>query len=349
VKAHAEKRNNRAGTVIVEYLVVATVVIGIGACLTIFQGEIKNAVTLAQQATSNLVSNMLQGNGTGTGSGSSSDSSSEEQDDFTVGTYDSLNDYSWEELKIIANDISENGENSEYYERICNLMKLASTKTVTLAGVTDTSDTSIEEGTTVEVQIIGINHDDKADGSGKAGLTFQVVNNTNNGLPLHPMNSTASTTGGWASSTMRTWLNSTVAKSFKAVIPGIVDVTKTTHNDRGTTNQTTVTNTTETMFLKSWVEAVGMTNAYMEKYYFQYEGSQYEYYAAIGAYYYSGVTGSNVQWLRTTYEWETSGPRYRGLSKGGAYYTGSPTLTTSTTTSGSDYMGDIVTIPCFCL
>jgi hypothetical protein len=267
----------------------------------------------------------------------------------TIGTYDTLAEYSWTELSAIADDISTNGDDSVYYEHIYSLMKSASTKTVSLAAVEDTSDTSIDEGTTVEVQIIGINHDDKADGSGKAGLTFSVVNNTNNGLPLHPMNSTASTTGGWKSSTMRNWLNSTVATAFKSAIPGIVDVTKTTHNSSGTTSQTTVTTTTDTLFLKSWVEAVGMTDDYMEKYYFQYEGTQYEYYDYIGAGYDKGVTGSNVQWLRTVYEWETSGPRYRGLSKGGAYYTGSPTLTVSTTTSGSDYMGNIVTIPCFCL
>ena len=53
--------------------------------------------------------------------------------------------------------------------------------------------------------IIGINHDDLADGSGKAGLTFETTNDV---LYKHIWNDTKTNVGGWRSSKLRARLNS---------------------------------------------------------------------------------------------------------------------------------------------
>ena len=54
-------------------------------------------------------------------------------------------------------------------------------------------------------RIIGINHDDLADGSGKAGLTFEPTNDV---LYKHIWNDTKTNVGGWRSSKLRARLNS---------------------------------------------------------------------------------------------------------------------------------------------
>lgn len=54
-------------------------------------------------------------------------------------------------------------------------------------------------------RIIGINHDDLADGSGKAGLTFETTNDV---LYKHILNDTKTNVGGWRSSKLRARLNS---------------------------------------------------------------------------------------------------------------------------------------------
>jgi hypothetical protein len=77
---HAHTANNkRSGAITIEYLIIILVIIGIGACFANFQGEIKNVVTTTQQATSNLVGNMLQGNATSNNSGNSGSASDSSQ------------------------------------------------------------------------------------------------------------------------------------------------------------------------------------------------------------------------------------------------------------------------------
>lgn len=63
----------------------------------------------------------------------------------------------------------------------------------------------LTNGKTLEYRIIGINHDDLADGSGMAGLTFEA---TNSALGSQRMNATDTNAGGWDKSELRTRLNS---------------------------------------------------------------------------------------------------------------------------------------------
>lgn len=62
----------------------------------------------------------------------------------------------------------------------------------------------LTNGKTLEYRIIGINHDDLADGSGMSGLTFEA---TNSALGCQRMNATDTNAGGWDKSELRTRLN----------------------------------------------------------------------------------------------------------------------------------------------
>jgi hypothetical protein len=228
----------------------------------------------------------------------------------TVTTQSTLDAYSWSDLQTISADISANGEGSQYYADMTTLMNSASTKTITLAAVDGGDDTSITEGTTVNVQIVGINHDALADGSGNAGLTFRVVNDSTNGLPTHYMNSTDTNVGGWEGSAMRTWMVNVVSKAFTDAGVPVASVTKYTHNEAGNVNYgsssstdgATATATTEQVYLASVVEMWGASlNNWAAYYFYGLEGSQYEYYAQQGVTTsnYSLLASSKWNWLRS--------------------------------------------------
>lgn len=86
-----------------------------------------------------------------------------------------LNDYSWTELENIANDISDKGEDSEYYDAMKKAAENGETKTMMLGDGPDAD--------RLFMRIIGINHDTVADTyNKKAGLTFMATNAINQGI-----------------------------------------------------------------------------------------------------------------------------------------------------------------------
>jgi hypothetical protein len=109
-----------------------------------------------------------------------------------------LQDYTWRELKIIADDLSENDKNSAYYDHMFALLRTDSKKTF------ETNNNVI--GKQARVRIIGILQDEKADG-GTAGLTFQFTHALNFSQQMSPKNSNAD---GWEKSSTREWLNNIV-------------------------------------------------------------------------------------------------------------------------------------------
>lgn len=80
-----------------------------------------------------------------------------------------LNDYSWEEIAQISKLISKKGDQNGAIE-IAKKYHLC-TADGKLDG-TQTKDVTLSDGTQTKVMIMGFNHDDKSDGSGKAGITF---------------------------------------------------------------------------------------------------------------------------------------------------------------------------------
>lgn len=124
-------------------------------------------------------------------------------------------------------------------------------------------------GTNYRIDIIGKNHDDYADGSGKAPLTFQMHDCYDD----KKMNSSNTNSGGWTNCAMRTThLPAILALMPVEVQAGIQEVHKlTSAGDRSSSIQTT----NDKLFLLSEIEIFGSTN-----YSFAGEGTQYDYYKA---------------------------------------------------------------------
>lgn len=125
-------------------------------------------------------------------------------------------------------------------------------------------------GTNYRIDIIGKNHDDLADGTGKAPLTFQMHDCY---ATTYPMNDTATNVGGWRDCQMRTQ----TMPALKALLPaevqaGIRPVKKLT--SAGNKSSSIVT-TNDDLFLLSEIEIFGSTT-----YSFAGEGTQYAYYQA---------------------------------------------------------------------
>ena len=97
-------------------------------------------------------------------------------------------------LKQIADDLSEKGKGSSYYAEMENNLTKGTAGSLTLS-----------DGSNLPFRLIGILHDDKADGSGrKAGLTFMAWN----ALPkAYAMNNRSTNEGGWRDSLLRNQMN----------------------------------------------------------------------------------------------------------------------------------------------
>lgn len=133
--------------------------------------------------------------------------------------------------------------------------------------VGDEKTITLTTGEQVTLQILGFNHDDLADGSGKAGITFGMKNLL---ATRYHMKFNGTNTGGWNSSNMRTstmvTLLSELPNDLRSVIKPVSK--KATNGDKSTA----VTVSTDSLFLFANVELNGTTgNGYVN------EGTQYEY------------------------------------------------------------------------
>ena len=126
-------------------------------------------------------------------------------------------------------------------------------------------------GTNYRIDIIGKNHDDLSDGTGKAPLTFQLHDCY---ATTYQMNSSNTNVGGWRDCQMRTQ----TMPALKALLPaevqaGIRPVNKLT--SAGNKSSSIVT-TSDELFLLSEIELQGTNDAS-----FPGEGSEYEYWSNI--------------------------------------------------------------------
>lgn len=120
-----------------------------------------------------------------------------------------------------------------------------------------------------QIDIIGKNHDDYADGSGKAPLTFQMHTCY---ATEYKMNNSGSNTGGWADCLLRTTGGFKIIKSKMPaeVVAALKAVTKKTTAGGASS---AIDTTEDTLFLLSEIEVQGTRT-------FSYpgEGTQYAYY-----------------------------------------------------------------------
>ena len=144
-------------------------------------------------------------------------------------------------------------------------------------------------GKAYRIDIIGKNHDDLSDGTGKAPLTFQMHDCYDT---TYQMNSSNTNAGGWRDCQMRTQ----TMPALKALLPaevqaGIRAVNKLT--SAGNQSPIIVT-TSDDLFLPSEVDVFGYT-----QYFFAGEGTQYDYYM-IGNRTAKNINGNlNAWWTRS--------------------------------------------------
>ena len=125
-------------------------------------------------------------------------------------------------------------------------------------------------GTNYRIDIIGKNHDDYADGSGKAPLTFQMHDCYDT---TYQMNSSNTNSGGWTNCAMRSTRLPAILNLMPAEVQaGIREVQKlTSAGNKSSSIQTT----NDKLFLLSEIEIFDSTT-----YSFAGEGKQYAYYQA---------------------------------------------------------------------
>ncbi len=258
-----------------------------------------------------------------TSDSSSSSSSSSGSSEITVRT--SLADYSWDELGRISDEVSAASSESAAATVLKKYNLLDSSGKLTTAS----KSINLTDGTTLAVQLVGYYHDSKAAGSGKAGLTFI----TKDCYGTHAMNTSATNSGGWSGSEMRSWLNSTVLNTFPSEVKDqVVSVSKLTNNTGQTQSTSAVTSTSDKLFLFSWPEMLGTVswNAGASTSYIDAvvnaEGTQYQLFQQ------GGVAG--------TQESDTSGLLRKALISGGSTSYVS-WWTRSSTPNRADGFGDI--------
>ena len=138
------------------------------------------------------------------------------------------------------------------------------------------------------IDIIGLNHDNYADGSGKAPITFQMHDCYGE---AYAMNNGSSNVGSWRDSIMRTIrLTDILLLMPPEVQSAIHSVLKKTSAGNKATN---IVTTSDGLFLLSEVEIQGQTT-----YSASGEGTKYEYYNATNRRQKTLKDGtSNVNWL----------------------------------------------------
>lgn len=144
-------------------------------------------------------------------------------------------------------------------------------------------------GTAYAIDIIGKGHDDYADGSGKAPLTFQLHDCY---ADRKMMNGGNTNSGGWTSCDMRsTHLPAILALMPTEVQNGIQEVNKLTSEG---SRSTTISTTADKLFLLSEIEIFGNIT-----YSASGEGTQYAYYKAGNSKVknYNGI--ANYWWQRS--------------------------------------------------
>lgn len=174
-------------------------------------------------------------------------------------------DWTLADQQLAAEDIAKSGTASVAFPKAREAMDAGTKWTITLTN-----------GQTLEYRIIGINHDELADGSGKAGLTFLT---TSTGIQSR-MNATATNTGGWEKSELRAKMNSgeiwnLMPSEFQSKVKAVKKLTNNVGGGSENKNAA-VTATSDKLFLLSYSEIVP-TSYWASSYpWTSSEGTQYE-------------------------------------------------------------------------
>ena len=188
-------------------------------------------------------------------------------------------------VSILNDNFKDNFSDNEWSD----IIAACQSRRVPKSWVVGNSKTMTINGVDYQIDIIGKNHDDYSDGSGKAPLTFQMHDCY---ADRKGMNNSPTNSGGWTSCAMRnTHLPAILALMPTEVQNGIREVNKlTSAGDLSSTINTTA----DKLFLLSEVEIFGSVRVS-----FAGEGTQYDYYKA-GNSRVKKVNGTEKDW------WERS-------------------------------------------
>lgn len=206
-----------------------------------------------------------------------------------------VEDYSWDELSQISQKIAAASSDTEGLEiaKKYNLVSAAGTLDGTQAKTLQLSD-----GTSVKMRIAGFRQDERADGSGKAGITL-IADSTVGERAVSD-----SGNADWGSSTLRSWLNDEFASELPdEVASKIVEVNKTTTRATDMSSQET---TADKVWIISYSELVGTLDSGSYRYsIYTPEGAQYKLFADLGctwganSEHYKVAGGIGRWWLRS--------------------------------------------------
>ena len=274
------------GQSIIEYVLIIAVI----GLVIVFAGP---GVAGAIRNQFNLVGNTVE-NGT---NGSTSGGGAGGADPATVqaAVAKDAKDWTLDEQKAVAEDIAAKGEASPAWAKAKAAMDAGTKFSMKLTN-----------GQTLTYCIIGMNHDNLADGSGKAGLTFLT---TSTGIKSR-MNATDTNAGGWEKSEVRQKMNSgeiwkLMPSDFQSMVKS---VRKLTNNVGGTDKNAAVTATTDRLFLLSYSEIVPTSYWASDYPWSSSEGTQYEAFKGKVTENYSGsdcLKFGSRWWERSAYPYDS--------------------------------------------
>ena len=213
-------------------------------------------------------------------------------------------------VSILNDNFKDNFSDNEWSD----IIAACQSRRVPKSWVVGNSKTMTINGVDYQIDIIGKNHDDYSDGSGKAPLTFQMHDCY---ADKKGMNNSPTNSGGWTSCAMRnTHLPAILAMMPTEVQNGIREVNKlTSAGDLSSTINTTA----DKLFLLSEIEIFGSVS-----FSFAGEGTQYDYYKA-GNSRVKKVNGTEKEWWeRSPYKSQNVFFCNVGTGTGGAGANGAP-------------------------
>ena len=207
-----------------------------------------------------------EGGASGAGAPSGANTTDAGNDADEVAKRASVEDYSWDELselsaQIAAADSDEAGLAIAEEHNLCTASgKLDGTQAKKL---------ELSDGTKVTMHIVGFRQDQKADGSGVAGITML----SEDAVATRYV-STAGSYSGWEGSELRSWMNDNLMSELPdEVASKVVEVSKKT-NGQGTKS---VTSVSDKLWVPSFSEVVGKLSAGMKRSdVYEPEGDQYQ-------------------------------------------------------------------------
>lgn len=264
-------RGNRGGAAVRVIAAIALVALGAGILALVLTGRIPG----------------LGASGTDVAT-SASASSATAAIAATTTQQKTLATYTWEELSGISAEMGSSGS----LEAAREIARRAGLVSSDGALTSDVRDVTLSDGTVIKVQLVGIYHDQRSDGSGIAGLTFATVG----AVASRPMNDADTNVGGWEASALRRWLDNDEFALLPSDLSSVViPVAKSTNNVGTTENVSAVTTTSDRLWLFSAAEVCGTIDWYEHEYGTHFgsvaaeldavadqEGEQYELFSAAG-------------------------------------------------------------------